>query len=72
MNLASHGLAATFSVLDGIDRQQRSFSLHVMHISWIVDSGIAHGGAHALGDLLDHRRPADILRQQLRTRSLFR
>ena len=48
-----------------VDREQRRLGLHVVHVGRIVDAGVAHGGAHAIGDLLDHGRPADVLGQKL-------
>ena len=48
-----------------VNGQQRRLGLHVMHVGRIVDAGVAHRRAHASGDLLDHRRPADIFGQHL-------
>ena len=48
-----------------VDGEQRRLGLHIMHVGRIGDAGVAHGGAHALGDFLHHRRPADILRENL-------
>ena len=36
-----------------------------MHVRRIVDAGVAHRRAHARGDLLDHRRAADVLGKKL-------
>ena len=58
-------LAARLRVAHQVDGEQRRLGLHVMHVGRVVDAGVAHGRAHAVGDLLDHRRPADVLRQKL-------
>jgi hypothetical protein len=49
----------------GIDGEQRRLGLDVMHVLRIIDGGIAHRGFDRLRDLLHHRRPADVLRQEL-------
>ena len=66
VHLAGDVLAARFRVAHGIDGQQRRLGLHVVHVLRIVDAGVAHRGFDGGRDLLDHGRPADILRQQLR------
>ncbi len=66
MHLAGDVLAASLRVAHGVDCQQRRLGLHVMHVLRIVDAGIAHRRLDRRRDLLDHRRPSDILGLELR------
>src|SRR5262249_61923550 len=45
-------------------RKQRGLGLNLMHVLRIIDGGIAHRGFDRLRDLLHHRRPTDVLRQE--------
>src|SRR5262252_6032702 len=65
VDLAGDVLAARLRVADRIDSEQRRLGLDVMHVLRIIDGGIAHRGFDRLGDLLHHRQPADVLRQEL-------
>ena len=56
---------ARLRLKDGVDGEERRLGLDVVHVGRIVDAGVAHRGVHPLGDLLDHRRPADVFRQNL-------
>ena len=56
-------LPASPGLSDRLHREQRSLGLHVVNICRIGDPGIGHGAGDSAGDLLDHRRPADVLGQ---------
>src|SRR5215813_12155513 len=64
VDLAGDVLAARLRVADRIDGEQRGLGLNVMHVLRIIDGGIAHRGFDRLRDLLHHRRPTDVLRQE--------
>ena len=57
-------LPAALGVADGVDRQQRGLGLHVVHVGGSVIPARSIATSHRVGDLADHRRPADVLRQQ--------
>ena len=59
-------MPARLRLANGIDGEQRGLGLDVVHVAGIVDASVAHRGLNRLRDLLDHRRPADILGQELR------
>ncbi len=65
MHLAGDLAAARVRVPHHVDGEERRLGLHVVHVGRVVDAGVAHGGAHAIGDLLDHGRPADVFGQKL-------
>ncbi len=64
VNLAGNIVAALLRVQHGVDGQQRRFGLNVMDVLRIADAGIFHGGFHRGGDLIHHRRAADVFGQQ--------
>ena len=66
MDLAGHGLAPPVRVLHRVDGEQRRLGLHVVDIRRVADARIGHRRAHPVRDLLHHRRPTDILRQDRR------
>ena len=62
MDVAERRVAASLRVLDGVDGEQRRLGLDVVDVLGIGNAGVLHRRAHALGDLLHHRRAADVLR----------
>ena len=65
MHFAGDVLAAPLRVPHAFHREQRRLRLHVMHIAGVLDTRIAHGRFDCRGNLLDHGRTADVLRQEL-------
>ena len=65
MHLAGDVLAARFRIPNGIDCEQRRLGLHVVHIFGVIDTRVPHCISDGRSDLFDHRRPADIFREQL-------
>ena len=56
-------LSASAHQIDG--GQERRLGLDVVHVLGVTDPGILHRQLDGVGDLLDHRRTADILGLQL-------
>ena len=51
---------------DALGGQQRAFDLHEMHVGRRGEAGVGDGPQHALGDAVDLREPAEVLRRERR------
>ncbi len=60
-----HGLATVQRVGDGLQGEQRCLRLDIVDVRRVGDAGPCHRLPDPGGDLLHHRRPADVLWQDL-------